>query len=290
MKNAIKIAAVVVSSSVITLITASESFADTTCSSSSWYSTHTGGNAANAGDGYCFSTPQAMNITLYEFGLCTSAASPSDRDQCTTLFSNPAGTALELSAGISLPLSAGVSISEGSYTHAFVVLSNVTSLETVIEFSTTRTDDSGDAGIYCYTDGRSINLFDSIISCGNDPTAVTASTEIIGLGAGSYSNTLMNYSVSMLGETVVTDLYAITNVGQLSTNSVDDFALFGSQILNQAISITPNTTNIDIGFSVTDGVTVGFANGGPPFNAPARNTDAPVDAVFEGLKFLISAQ
>ena len=94
----------------------------------------------------------------------------------------------------------------------------------------------------------------------------------------------------MQGQRVVSDLYAITSGGILSTNSNDDFALFGSQILNQPISINPNTSNIDIAFSITDGVTIGFVNGGPPFNRPARNTDAPVDAVFEGLKFLISAQ
>lgn len=285
-----QIALIATFSALLTLTTASVAVADTSCSSNSWFNTHTAGNAANGNAGYCFFTPQAMNIRLYEFGLCTSAASPSNRAQCTTLFSNPSGTALELSAGISLPLAAGVSISEGTYTHAFVVLSNVTSLETVIEFSNARTDDRGSTGNYCYTDGRSINTSDSIISCGNDPAAVTASTEVIGLGGGGYSNTLLNYTVNMRGESVVTDLYAITSAGTLSSNAGDDFALFGSQILNSPISITPNTSNIDIGFSITDGVTLGFVNGGPPFNAPAQNTDAPVDAVFEGLKFLISAQ
>lgn len=271
-------------------IAASVALADTTCSSASWFNTHTGNDAANGNDGYCFHTPQAMNIRVYEFGLCTSAASPSDRAQCTPLFSNSLGLSLELSAGATVPLASGVSLAEGTYSHAFVVLSNVTSLETVIEFSSARTDDQGNTGVYCYTDGRSINTSDSVISCGNTPSAVTASQEVIGLGWQAYSNTLLNYTVSMRGETVVSDLYAVTNTGELSTNSGDDFALFGSQLLNQPITITPNTTNIDIGFSITGGVSVGFVNGGPPFNAPARATDAPVDAVFEGLKFLVSAR
>lgn len=299
MKNTIKIATLAMSSSFITLITANASFADTTCSSTSWYGTHLSADGANGNDGYCFATPQALNIRLYEFGLCTSAASPSNRDQCTTLFSNSAGTALELSAGVSLPLATGISIAEGVYSHAFVVLSTVTSLEAVVEFSSPRTDDNGLTGVYCYTDGRSINSANSIISCGNDPTAVTASTEVIGLGWQNYSNTLLNYTVTMRGETVVTDLYAITSAGELSTNSGDDFALFGSQILNQAITVTPNTSNIDIGFSVTGGVAIGFSSGDPSaaydnanetFLGTASAGHAPVDAVFDGIKFVVTAR
>ena len=264
--------------------------ASTACTGASWFNTHTAGNAANGDDGYCFATPQAMNITLYEFGLCTSSASPDNRDQCVNLFSNPVGMELELSAGVSLPLVTTISIPEGVYSHAFIVLSNITSLKTVTEFSNARTDDRGSLGTYCYTDGRSINNSDSIISCGNDPKAARASTEVIGLSEVGYANTLLDYTVTMQGQRVVTDLFAITSDGILSTKADDDFALFGSQILNQSISITPNTSNIDIAFSITDGVTIGFANGGPPFNVPARNTDAPVDAAFEGLKFIIQAE
>lgn len=299
MKNTVKIAGVAVSSSFIVLITSNASFADTTCSSASWYDTHENADAANGEDGYCFATPQALNIRLYEFGLCTSAASPSNREQCTALFTNSAGTALELSAGLSLPLATGISIAEGVYTHAFVVLSNVTSLEAVIEFASPRTADNGSTGIYCYTDGRSVNSANSIISCGNDPTAVSLSTEVIPLGYPKYANTLLNYTVAMRGETVITDLYAITSSGALSTNFGDDFALFGSQLLNQTITVTPDTSNIDIGFSVTGGVTLGFSGGDPSsgydnanetFVGNATATHAPVDAVFDGLKFLVKAR
>ncbi len=274
----------------ITALSAHAALSDTTCSATSWHDSHLGSSAANGFDGYCFHTPRAMNILLYEFGLCTSSASPSNRSQCTTLFNSSAGVALELSAGARLPLTAGVSVSEGAYSHAFVVLSNQTSLEVVIQFSSPRTDDSGSSGLFCYTDGRSINSSDSIISCGGNSAAAVASTEIIALGGGAYSNTLLDYTVNMQGETVVSDLYAITNSGVLSTNANDDFALFGSQLLNQPISITPNTTNIDIGFSVTGGVTVGFVDNAAPFSRAASNSDAPVDAVWEGLRFLVSSR
>lgn len=293
------IAGVAATSCLFTLITANASFADTTCSSTSWYGTHENADGANANDGYCFATPQALNIRLYEFGLCTSEASPNNREQCTTLFSNSTGLALELSAGVSLPLATDISIAEGTYTHAFVVFSNVTSLEAVIEFASPRTDDSGSTGVYCYTDGRSINSAPSIISCGNDPAAVGLSTEVIGLGDSSYSNTLLNYTVAMRGETVITDLYSVTSSGALSTNYGDDFALFGSQLLNQAITITPATSNIDIGFSVTGGVALGFSSGDPSagydnisenFNGLASAGDAPVDAVLDGIKFFVSAR
>lgn len=299
MKNTVKIAGVAATICLVTLMTSNASFADTTCSSASWYDTHENADAANANDGYCFYTPQALNIRLYEFGLCTSAASPSNREQCTALFTNSAGTALELSAGLSLPLATGISIAEGVYTHAFVVFSNVTSLEAVIEFASPRTDDNGSMGIYCYTDGRSVNSANSIISCGNDPAAVGLSTEVIPLGYPNHANTLLNYTVAMRGETVITDFYAITSSGALSTNYGDDFALFGSQLLNQALTVTPDTSNIDIGFSVTGGVTLGFSSGNPSggydnvnetFLGTASAADAPIDAVLDGIKFFVTAR
>lgn len=92
------------------------------------------------------------------------AACPNNQGQCTALFSNSVGTKLELSAGIRLPLASGMWNVEGVYTHAFVVLSNVTSLKAVVEFACRRTDDNSRTELYCYTDGNSINSANSIIS------------------------------------------------------------------------------------------------------------------------------
>ena len=90
----------------------------------------------------------------------------------------------------------------------------------------------------------------------------------------------------MGGANIVSNLYAITSSGALSSAG-NDFALYGSQQLASAVNITPDTKGLDIAFSITDGVTLGFGiNHG---NGVAVGQTGPNDAVFEGLKFKITA-
>ena len=91
----------------------------------------------------------------------------------------------------------------------------------------------------------------------------------------------------MGGANIVSNLYAITSSGALSSAG-NDFALYGSQQLASAVNITPDTKGLDIAFSITDGVTLGFGidlDG----NGVAAGQTGPNDAVFEGLKFKITA-
>lgn len=282
---------------VLVWVSSSSVLADMYCTSTSTYTSHIGANSASAeGDnGYCFNTPEKLNVTLYEFGICNGPATPDDLGDCSVLFESTAGEPLELSAGASIPVANGVSIPEGSYSHAYVILSTATSLEAVVEFATPRTADNGTTGVYCFTDGRSITNSASIISCGNDPSAVSLSGEVIGLGdQNGYSNTLLNYTVTMMGQSVVMDLYSITSTGVLSNSYNDDFALFGSQALTGGVDITANTSSIDIAFSVTDGATIGFDDPSNNFvtfvTNPSASDQAPVDAVFTGIKFLVTAR
>jgi hypothetical protein len=259
--------------------------ADMYCTSASNYSAHTGVNSSSSegDDGYCFHTAEKLNITLYEFGICNSPATPENREGCSVLFESPAGEQLEVSAGASIPVANGVAIPEGVYTHAYLIFSTTTSLEAAIEFTTPRIADNGTTGIYCYTDGRSIQTSASIISCGNDPSMAMPATEVLRLGdPNSYSNTHLNYTVTMMGQSVVMDLYAITSEGVLSNSDNDDFALFGRQSLSNRAQITANTSNIDIAFSVTDGTALGFSQN--------SGITAPVDALLQGIKFSVSVR
>jgi hypothetical protein len=117
----------------------SKSYASTACAATSTAASHQGlagsaNYATNGDDGYCFHTPTSMKVTVYEFGLCTAASSPTSKTACTTIFNNTSGKTLDLGVGSSLPLSDSVSLTEGTYTHAYVVLSNVTSIKSVIQF------------------------------------------------------------------------------------------------------------------------------------------------------------
>lgn len=84
----------------------------------------------------------------------------------------------------------------------------------------------------------------------------------------------------MAGETVVTDLYMATTAGVEASIESEEEAFFGSQAFSAPVTINPDTTSLDISFVITNGVTLGF---------PSGAGRGPNDAVFEGLKFKITA-
>ena len=280
----------------------SEVLAGKDCTNTSTRSTHLGPNNTAALDddrvtpldGYCFHTPETMEVKIYEFGLCTGAASPSSRSSnCSTLFSAADGKIMNLSVGSSLPLSDSITLNEGTYTHGYLLLSNLFKIKSVIEFSTDRVDDRTGTGKFCYTDGRSVNDGpESVMSCGVDASAAVASSERSSVGYrdddNNYISKLMNYGLVMGGETILTDLYMTTADGVEANSEAQEAAFFASQTLIEEVKITPNTTEIDIGFSITDGVVLGF---GIDFGSGIDNTQTgPNDAMFEGLKFNITAR
>lgn len=269
---------------IILLFSTTLAFASNQCTSASNYFLHTGASAANSDDGYCFQTPQEMNVKIYEFGLCKSAISPIDKSNCEPIYSSQTGNSFNLSVGSVASLMSNVNLPEGTYTHGYVVISNVTSIKTVISFAQARTDDRGNIGTVCFTDGRSIDNSNSIISCGANDDAALPSVETIGLIGpnNSYANTELSYTVIMNGEAVVSDLYMVDSTGALSSGAVNDFAIFGSQRLQSPVVVSPNTQQLDIGFTITDGVSIGFSNQG--------GGGTPVDAAFEGIRFRFSAR
>jgi len=243
-------------------------------------------------DGYCYHTPQTMEVKIYEFGLCTGAAIPLSRSSnCSTLFSAADGKVVNLSVGSSLPLSDGITLDEGTYTHGYLLVSNLFKIKSVIEFSTDRVDDTGGTGKFCYTDSRSVNDGpQSVLSCGADASAAVAASErsSIEYTVGNvYTSKQMGYGLVMGGETILTDLYMTTADGVEAKSAKQEAAFFASQKLVNEVIITPNTTELDIAFSITDGVVLGF---GIDFGSGIAGAQTgPNDAMFEGLKFKITA-
>ena len=264
------------------------------CTNTSTYANHSGANTAaeedgSPLDGYCYHTPESMELKIYEFGICTGAVSPSTKtNKCSTLFKDSSGKTVNLAVGDSLPLSDGVTLDEGTYTHGYLLVGNLFKTKAIIEFTTDRTDDGGLDGIpstgrICYTDGRSVDNNVPVMSCGTDASAVLPAPETSSVGytsGGTYVSKVLGYSLVMAGETVVTDLYMATTAGVEASNPSEEAAFFGSQAFSAPVTINPNTTSLDISFVITNGVTLGF---------PSGAGRGPNDAVFEGLKFKITA-
>jgi len=262
------------------------------CTNTSTLLTHQGANTAAVSDGggppddgYCYHTPESLELVVYEFGVCTGAVSPATRpDKCSTLFKNSSGTTVNLAVGDTLPLSDSVTLDEGTYTHGYLLVGNVFKTKAIIEFTTDRTDDRGGVGKICYTDGRSVDNNVPVMSCGTDASAALPAPETSSVGDNSgspYVSKVLGYSLVMAGETVVTDLYMATTAGVEAANQGEEAAFFGSQALSAPVTINPNTTSVDISFVITNGVTLGFPNG---------TGRGPNDAMFGGLKFKITVK
>ena len=260
------------------------------CTNTSTLANHSGANTAGIDDdgspldGYCYHTPESMELTLYEFGVCTDAVSPSTKiDKCSTLYSNSTGKTINLAVGDSLPLSDDVTLDEGTYTHGYILLGNVFKTKAIIEFTTDRTDDEGGVGKICYTDGRSVDDNVPVMSCDTDASAALPAPETSSVGytnGGAYVSRALGYSLVMGGETVVTDLYMATTAGVEASGPNEEAAFFGSQAFGTPVTISPNTASINISFGITDGVTLGF---------PSGAGRGPDDDIFEGLKFKMTA-
>ena len=262
------------------------------CTNTSTLLTHQGANTAAVSDGggppddgYCYHTPESLELVVYEFGVCTGAVSPATRpDKCSTLFKNSSGKTVNLAVGDTLPLSDSVTLDEGTYTHGYLLVGNVFKTKAIIEFTTDRTDDRGGVGKICYTDGRSVDNNVPVMSCGTDASAALPAPETSSVGDNSgspYVSKVLGYSLVMAGETVVTDLYMATTAGVEAANQGEEAAFFGSQALSAPVTINPNTTSVDISFVITNGVTLGFPNGAGR---------GPNDAMFGGLKFKITVK
>ena len=262
------------------------------CTNTSTLLTHKGANTAAVSvggnppdDGYCYHTPDSLELVVYEFGVCTGAVSPATRpDKCSTLFKNSSGKTVNLAVGDTLPLSDSVTLEEGTYTHGYLLVGNLFKTKAIIEFTTDRTDDRGGVGKICYTDGRSVDDRVAVMSCDTDASAALPAPETSSVGytdGGAYVSRALGYSLVMGGETIVTDLYMATAAGKEAENGDEEAAFFGSQKFSAPVTINPNTTSLDIAFVITNGVTLGFPN------VAGRGPD---DAMFGGLKFKITVK
>jgi len=252
----------------------------------------------------CLMDVKSFKLKVYEFSLCTDFATVADRSMCSTLYSNANGYDLTLSKTASLPLGGNTSLSEGTYTHAYIVVNNNTYLKSYHEFSTDREDLAGNTGKFCYSNGTdrtedaSFNLTNIVVTCGDsDLSAENKETIKFDDGSGNYSNADIVDPLSG-GATSVgyTKLYTLKTISPAVAGAAwaSDTGILASQKIAN-VKISPNTTGLNIAFSVTDGIALNFLGGGANMDGGSESCGAAggnycvVDVGWLGMNFIVTA-
>ena len=102
---------------------------------------HTSGNESGIGD--CAFAPDEYTVTIYEMGLCTSeptaptTSSAYELGTCSTVINSSSGQTINLAAGAELALTDVTRPTNGTYTHAYMVLGNEFGIKVTKQFSNT---------------------------------------------------------------------------------------------------------------------------------------------------------
>ena len=232
----------------------------------------------------CTVTPEAINVTLYDVGICTAAPSVNTNftlnySDCVSLYTNNSGQSIALSNNTKFDLNEEITLDEGIYTHAYLLVGSTFSVKTKFEFNYTATTEdnaqNSGSGQYCYTDGSSYALnHSSNMTCSADsslPGYDASSEYLVELfanypGSGGTNNYYPNASATIDGITEKFDLFTLNSSKAIDgTNTLTPVArpyIAGVQQLSSPITITGSETNIDTRVSVTNGVFLGFAPNG----------------------------
>ena len=279
------------------------------CTSTSTRSDHASSSTTSHALGtinFCSVDAESIILKIYEFGLCTGPSNLTDVSACTTLFKSSSGQNVDLTVGSSVSLISEISLSEGSYTNAYLKVSDEISIKAIVEFADARVSNPatglGDgSGKFCFTDGRSINDVPTIITCSNTKNGADVTSEKMYIGYedsnGNYvSGEIPNYQTSLGGVITETDLYTYNSEGAFERVRANAVGIYADQTLAAPVNIDANTSTIDLGIVVKDGVSLGFrcendAEDEFPDPPNAPDWDKCVsDFSFNGLRFVISAQ
>ena len=252
-------------------------------------------------ENFCSLDAETIIVKIYEFGLCTGPSSPSDVSACSPLFVSSGGLDVDLTVGSSKSLIDEVSLVEGTYTNAYLKISDVISIKAIAEFEDNRISNpkaglGTGTGKFCFTDGRSINDTPTIVTCAGNADGAEITTEKMYVRAadGTWGE-IPNYQLTIAGVTIETDLYTFDATGAFVANRDLAVGIYGDQTLPAPIRIDANTSNIDLGILVADGVSLGFrceedASGVGVISSSTNYDECVSDVSFNGLRFVIAAE
>jgi len=268
-------------------------------------STCTGTSGVSSGT-ECLKEVTSFKLKVYEFGLCTDYPTVADRSKCTELFKNTTGFDLAISKNASLPLGGSVSLTEGTYTHAYIIVDKYTHLKSVHEFAAVRKDMAGNTGKFCYSNGivrtedANLELTNVVVTCGaTDASAANRETIMFSTGANAYRNfDIINFNnEGALSDTDAgyTKLFALTAAQAASTAWANDHSILAGQKITP-VTISTTTKGLNIAFTVTDNVSFNFIEDGDkvPSNAGADCAAGSgkfciSDVGWRGMQFLVTS-
>ena len=229
--------------------------------------------------GTCQATPDKFELTMYEMGLCTSdpisgsaGSKVWDKSTCVTTMINSSGVTVDLAPGSSSSKTAALPSSEarppsGTYTHAFVLLSNVFGLRGSYTFSNgTRyystpgvdQQDNTPYGLPVEGNAAAQDHTDIVDQVGPDPYPMEMSPVAFpeSQGGGKVSALLLKDCDHISNQCTGTSPKAAS-----AAEAKRIFAVFETNA-GVPVVITNNTTGLEIELSVTNaGYTLGVSEG-----------------------------
>ena len=219
------------------------------------------GNENAIGD--CAFAPDEYTVTIYEMGLCTSdptaptTSSAYALDTCSTVINSPSGQTINLAAGSELTLTDVTRPTNGTYTHAYMVLGNSFGIKVTKQFTNTmHRYDTATSGNFCWTTSGTEHNSDwsgtpanptTFANCGTEGEAAPATyTEIL----DAFDTDTYNYGPVSVESGNLT-AYLVTDSNDRLVNAVKTAdRIFGKQTLNTAAEVTSASSSFVVSFGV----------------------------------------
>jgi len=216
----------------------------------------------------CNLTPDSMTINLHFIGLCTAEPTIANfRTACSSIFTSSTGESKKITTTTSANLTNDVTITEGNYSHAAILIKNNIGFSVKKKFSPARSGKTG-TGEWCWTlDGETTTVNTNfaqrstwIAECGaNEPTTIgTHTANQNAVFSSASGNRFDNYETGTTASTSWT-VYLLKADETINTGTPGNYGSFGTasyflgiQKFNTAVSITPKTSNLDVGFRLED--------------------------------------
>ena len=231
------------------------------------------GNENAIGD--CVFAPDGYQVTIYEMGLCTSdptaptTSSAYETDTCSTVINSPSGQTINLAAGSELTLTDVTRPTNGTYTHAYMVLGNSFGITVTKQFTNTmHRYDTATSGNFCWTTSGTEHNSDwsgtpanptTFANCGTEGEAAPAMyTEIL----DDFDEDTYNYGPVSVESGNLT-AYLVTDSNDRLVNAVKTAdRIFGKQTLNTAAVVTNTSSSFVVSFGVNQATSTNMSDEG----------------------------
>jgi len=232
-------------------------------------------SGAESGIGDCAFAPDEYTVTIYEMGLCTSeptaptTSSAYETGTCSTVINSSSGQTINLAAGAELTLTDVTRPTNGTYTHAYMVLGNEFGIKVTKQFSNTmHRYNTSTSGNFCWTTSGTEHNSDwsgtpanptTFANCGDEEDAAPATyTEIL----DQFDTATYNYGpVSVESGNLTAYLVTDSNDRLVSAVKTAD-RIFGKQTLNTAAVVTNTSSSFVVSFGVNQATSTNMSDEG----------------------------